>query len=67
MPSPAAARGRRRSPHSRDGVRRGTTRAGPEQRRAGAREASDAVHAPGLEGFGEVYHRQDGGEPLHQL
>jgi hypothetical protein len=48
-------------PHSRDGLRRGATRAGRDQRRAGAREASDAVEARGLEGFNQDHGRQNRG------
>ncbi len=48
-------------PHIRDRLRRGATRAGRDQCRAGAREASDAVDARGLEGFGERHRRQDNG------
>jgi hypothetical protein len=43
---PAAAQ-----PHSRDRLRRGAKRAGCDQRRAGAREASDAVEARRFNGF----------------
>jgi hypothetical protein len=39
-------------PHLRDRLMGGATRAGRDQRRAGAREASDAVDARGLEGLG---------------
>jgi hypothetical protein len=50
-------------PHSRNRLRRGATRAGRDQRRAGAGEASDAVAARGLDGVGQAHRRQDGGEP----
>ena len=46
----------------RDGVMGGATRAGGDQRRAVAREASDSVDACGLNGFGDDHRRQDGGE-----
>jgi hypothetical protein len=38
-------------PNIRDRLMRGATRAGPDQRRAGASKASDAVDARGLQGF----------------
>jgi hypothetical protein len=44
-------------PHVRDRLRRGATRAGRDQRRAGAGEASDAVEARGLDGFGQAHGR----------
>ncbi len=45
-------------PHSRDRVMRGATRAGRDQRRAGAREARDAVEARGLDGCGQAHRRR---------
>ena len=50
-------------PHIRDGVMRGATRTGRDQRRAVAGQAGDAVDTGGLNGFGEGHGRQDGGEP----
>jgi hypothetical protein len=49
--------------HIREGVVGGATRAGRHQRGAVAGQAGDAVHAGGVEGFGEGHRRQDGGEP----
>jgi hypothetical protein len=40
-------------PHVRDGVVGGAKRAGYDQRRTGAGQASDAVDAGGVEGVGE--------------
>jgi hypothetical protein len=53
-------------PHIRDGVMRGTTRAGRDQRRAGTGAAGDAVDAGGLDGFGQARRRQDSGQPARQ-
>jgi hypothetical protein len=49
--------------HIRDGVMRGTTRAGREQGRVAAGEAGDTVHAAGLEGLGQGDGQQNSGEP----
>jgi hypothetical protein len=40
--------------------------AGGAHSRAGAREAGDAMEAPGLERFGQAHRRQDSGEPPRQ-
>jgi hypothetical protein len=49
--------------YSRDHVMRGRDTVGRDHRYAGACEASDAVDARGLDGFGQAHRRQDGGEP----
>jgi hypothetical protein len=50
-------------PCSRDRLMARAKRAGRDQRRAVAGEASDAVDTRGLEGFGEGHGRENGGEP----
>jgi hypothetical protein len=50
-------------PRIRDGMVGRATWAGRDQRRAIAREASDAMDTRGLHGLGEGHRRQDGGEP----
>jgi hypothetical protein len=50
-------------PRIRDGMMRGTKRAGCDHCGAVAREASDAMDARGLKSLGEGHRRQDGGEP----
>ena len=45
---------------------RGAEGAGRDQRRAGPREARDAVEARGVKGSWEGYRRQDGGAPPRQ-
>jgi hypothetical protein len=50
-------------PHIGDGVMGGPKGPDRDQRRARAGEAGDAMHAGGLEGFGQAHRRQDGGEP----
>jgi hypothetical protein len=44
--------------HVRDRIMRGTERVGLDQRCAGTREASDAVEARSLEGFGAQHQRE---------
>ena len=44
----------------------GKKRAGRDQRGAVADEASDAVDARSLEGFGQAHCRQDGGEAVRE-
>ena len=53
-------------PDIRDRLMRGAIRAGRDHRRAGAREARDAVDARGLDRLGEGHQRQHGGEPPRQ-
>jgi hypothetical protein len=48
-------------PYIGDDVMRGAARAGRDQGRPGAREASDAIDTGGLKGVGEGRRRQDGG------
>jgi hypothetical protein len=52
--------------HIGDRLVRGVKRTGRDHRRTVAREASDAVEACGLKGFGQRHRRQDGGEPPRQ-
>ena len=53
-------------PSSGDRIGLGATWTGRDPRRAVAGEASDAMDARGLNGFGEGHGRQDGGEPPRQ-